>query len=553
MPFISQKTGRNKKSKDGGDAAFYNGFIYALKGGNTCEFYRYNIATNSWTELDPMPDFGSTGKKRRVKQGGALACADGSFYAFKGGKTREFWLYIPYSGEGQFQFAGIPVEPEKEGGVDGGENPIVDGIDAYCPRFRPDGNAVCYTREDTAGNLQVFMALRNLPNQEIQLTFEPTEHNSPVFDPSGTWVAMSMEDSNGCCQIAKVLAGANPGPSIILTTGDEDAEFPEWSPSGNHIVFQRYDPSTGYIQLFRIASNGGEAEQLTSDAADHELPVYLNPDEIVFQRYPDEDYIQIYKLNLLTGQMTPLTAGENDHENPAPSYDGTRVAYQVMDNTGTYQIGVVSATGGDERVLTSETAYDLEAPDFSPDNSSIFSVRWLGLTSQIGVVDALAGGFVPLTDGSAIRDNPDSYYETSSQTNYVVYERELITGSGSYRGKPGRKGGTGIYLTLFKRKKEGTMAQGTLSLRLEQILPNPAREGVKIRYCVPEETDISLKVYNCAGQLVKVLYSGRAKPGAYTEMWNRRDTKGRRVGAGVYFLYLETPLRRLKQKLVLSE
>jgi len=94
MPYQSLLTGKTKKSKDGGSAAYYNGYIYALKGGNTCAFYRYSIPLAAWSELAPMPEFGSTGKKKRVKEGGDIAAyGEQIFYAFKGGKTAEFWRY----------------------------------------------------------------------------------------------------------------------------------------------------------------------------------------------------------------------------------------------------------------------------------------------------------------------------------------------------------------------------------------------------------------------------------------------------------------------------
>ncbi len=95
MPTSSSKTGKNKKSKDGSDGAYYNGYIYALKGGNTVEWWRYEVASGTWTELDPMPEIGSTGKKKRVKAGGALAGYGDNpiFFALKGGKTQEFWRY----------------------------------------------------------------------------------------------------------------------------------------------------------------------------------------------------------------------------------------------------------------------------------------------------------------------------------------------------------------------------------------------------------------------------------------------------------------------------
>ncbi len=93
MPFISRYTGKSKKSKDGGSAAWYSGSIYALKGGGTQEFYKFTAATGTWTELETIPLFGSTGKKVKVKAGGDIVnCADW-FYALKGAKTNEFWSY----------------------------------------------------------------------------------------------------------------------------------------------------------------------------------------------------------------------------------------------------------------------------------------------------------------------------------------------------------------------------------------------------------------------------------------------------------------------------
>ncbi len=133
MPTSSSKTGKNKKSKDGAGAAYYNGFIYALKGGNTVELWKCEVAggTYAWTELDPMPEVGSSGRKKRVKAGGDLASyGDGAFYALKGGKTREFWRY--------FEPVVMSAAPERSGvmaekvnavrfGFSVAPNPVVKG------------------------------------------------------------------------------------------------------------------------------------------------------------------------------------------------------------------------------------------------------------------------------------------------------------------------------------------------------------------------------------------------------------------------------------------
>lgn len=92
MPFLS-KTGRSSKLKDGGCGAYFNGSIYALKGGNTCEFWRYDISGDSWVEIEPIPEQGSTGRKKRVKAGADIVYGGDAFYALKGNKTVEFWRY----------------------------------------------------------------------------------------------------------------------------------------------------------------------------------------------------------------------------------------------------------------------------------------------------------------------------------------------------------------------------------------------------------------------------------------------------------------------------
>jgi len=94
MPFVGH-TSRSKKSKNGGSGAWVDGYIYALKGGNTTEFWRYDAAHDNWLELDTMPAYGSTGRKRRVSTGGFIGNAAGVLYAFKGNRTYEFWRYAP--------------------------------------------------------------------------------------------------------------------------------------------------------------------------------------------------------------------------------------------------------------------------------------------------------------------------------------------------------------------------------------------------------------------------------------------------------------------------
>lgn len=72
-------------------------------------------------------------------------------------------------------------------------------------------------------------------------------------------------------------------------------------------------------------------------------------------------------------------------------------------------------------------------------------------------------------------------------------------------------------------------------------LPNPFRITTSFMYAVPCHTQVTIKVYNCAGQLVKTLVDTEVKPGLYTTTWHGTDNRERTVASGIYFVQYVTP------------
>ncbi|MEO0111326.1 MAG: kelch repeat-containing protein [candidate division WOR-3 bacterium] len=97
MPLVGS-TGKKKKAKEGSAGAYNpaDGKIYALKGGNTLEFFSFNTANDSWKILEDVGQPEGTPAKR-VKGGGALTYSAnaGGLFAFVGSGTNEFWFYVP--------------------------------------------------------------------------------------------------------------------------------------------------------------------------------------------------------------------------------------------------------------------------------------------------------------------------------------------------------------------------------------------------------------------------------------------------------------------------
>jgi hypothetical protein len=94
IPTFNPRTNRVKRAKDGSSAAWDSCVLYAVKGGNTQDFWRFDAAGDSWTALDTIPTVGTSGRRVKVKEGADLATfGQGVVYLLKGGRTCEFWRY----------------------------------------------------------------------------------------------------------------------------------------------------------------------------------------------------------------------------------------------------------------------------------------------------------------------------------------------------------------------------------------------------------------------------------------------------------------------------
>lgn len=74
---------------------------------------------------------------------------------------------------------------------------------------------------------------------------------------------------------------------------------------------------------------------------------------------------------------------------------------------------------------------------------------------------------------------------------------------------------------------------------LSQNYPNPFNPVTTIRYALPSQQTVTLRVYNTAGQIVRTLVDGEQEPGFRQVEWDGRNDQGQSVSSGVYFYRLE--------------
>ncbi|MBC8230569.1 T9SS type A sorting domain-containing protein [bacterium] len=86
--------------------------------------------------------------------------------------------------------------------------------------------------------------------------------------------------------------------------------------------------------------------------------------------------------------------------------------------------------------------------------------------------------------------------------------------------------------------------------------PNPFNPDTWIPYYLPQDADVTIRIYNSAGQLVRTLNFGRKAAGIYVTKekaayWDGCDSSGKKVASGVYYYTLQAGDFRATRKMLI--
>ncbi len=112
-------------------------------------------------------------------------------------------------------------------------------------------------------------------------------------------------------------------------------------------------------------------------------------------------------------------------------------------------------------------------------------------------------------------------------------------------------------IALVKRflKQLLTPVGGPLRTELYANYPNPFNPETWIPYQLAVDTEITIRIYNTEGKIVRTLFSGYQTSGYYLNRsraayWDGRNQLGERVASGVYIYELTTPTFKQTKRLV---
>ena len=129
--------------------------------------------------------------------------------------------------------------------------------------------------------------------------------------------------------------------------------------------------------------------------------------------------------------------------------------------------------------------------------------------------------------------------------NYTYADNNLSAGKYAYRLKQIDNDGAFKYSVSTEVEIIGVAKE----LKLFGNYPNPFNPSTKVQFAVPENGNVSLRVYNIIGQEVATLFDGAAEAGnIYTANFD-----GSHMASGLYFSVLEFGNQRITHKMMMTK
>jgi uncharacterized delta-60 repeat protein len=424
--------------------------------------------------------------------------------------------------------------------VTGASYNLTTGYDYTTIKYKPSGDTAWVRRYNSpSDNSDKAYGIAVDKNGNVYVTGESSYDYATIkYTPTGVleWIRRYDGPAN---DISKAYAIAVDTNSNVYVTGYSKGEF-----SGNDYATIKYTSSgdTAWIQRYDVDNDQDEAHAIAVDDSGN---CYVTGE--TKNTNNDFDYTTI--------KYTPSgdTAWVRKYDSPANDDDR---AYSVaVDESGNVYVTGWSKDSG--------AHYDYATIKYTPSGDVDWIRRYegsVGSEDQASAVAVDGSGNVFVTgrsEGSGTEfDYATIKYTSSGDTAWIerydgtandidkAYAIALdkngnayVTG-GSYNTSTDYDYATIMYSATSGIEEKGLFAN-VQNIKLEAY-PNPTNKDVTIKYHVPVDSKVSLRIYDLAGKLVKTLIQENIKAGYHIVSWNGKNKFDEEVPTGIYFLNMET-------------
>ena len=89
--------------------------------------------------------------------------------------------------------------------------------------------------------------------------------------------------------------------------------------------------------------------------------------------------------------------------------------------------------------------------------------------------------------------------------------------------------------------------------KLYHNYPNPFNSYTIIRYDLPKNEHVNLRIFDVQGRVVSVLVDAEQTAGSHSVQWDGKNSTGKHTSSGLYFYELTTPSTKIVKKLIFAQ
>ncbi len=346
------------------------------------------------------------------------------------------------------------------------------------------------TRENVGSPYDSILYIMNANNYDtcVYISGTDTFDNFPydgefVYDndPDSIWLYVA-EFGQGQIDRYNVSEVVLPKPPVLVPDADVATDTSSatfyWHPVA-------YDNFVNYYEVYRIVDDGTKATSyLIGTTTD---TTYTDTDLANYNTY--NVYLTVKAVNDYgTSPYAELAATTND----------------PTDTLGVLVAVAVNTEVANLRAITTDKGIEINWV-FSGSGDKVELARSTSSNGEYTVIKEFAANA-----------GEYSYIDSSVETGNTYYYKVLVDG---------REYGpvSGIYSGI-----------GANVYALDKAAPSPFEKATVIRYQVPKDSEVSIKVYDITGREIRTLVDGMVKRGVYNITWDGRDNDGNIVPGGIY-------------------
>ena len=207
---------------------------------------------------------------------------------------------------------------------------------------------------------------------------------------------------------------------------------------------------------------------------------------------------------------------------------------------------------GPEQIPDTALAYTLSITQLRIDEYGIPYASYLTFSNEVYFTDRKQGSWQVPYELVGWHEGPDSL--AVDDFSFVLDSEGQ--GHGAFHGLDVRHAfdndSMEVYFLSCSNSAVDTWPESSpLDFRLSQNYPNPFNSSTIIHYQTPDESDVTLRVYDILGREVRELANRIHKRGHHRLTWNGRNNQGKEVTSGIYFYQLKAGGRTQTKRMLL--